>query len=317
LSDPYDGPEDMRIRRRRLDDTAAERLLRARPANASDGDDDIRAFVAAVAALEADPPVPTGRLATLLAEGFDPATLPASSATLPRRRPARRPLARLAAVSLAVKVLVAASVGLAGVATATGAGVLPDKVQDGVGGVLESVTPFDFPSSTDRSDPPPAAEPEVDGGDRATSKPAPKPTRTPTPTPTTVPLTVPVPPPTPSVPPTTPTPTATPTEVMTPPPVPSTDVTPRLDETPTPSTLATPAPLTAGSMKDRDAPQRAEPRTNRPDDATRAGDAPEQRAAAPSSAADDHKGSARQPDADEAHSSRARSSDGSADPEAA
>lgn len=138
---------------RRIDDADAERLLRGRPVDGRPGLDAVGAFVAAVADLGREAPVPTGALATLLAEGFDPHAAPVATAepaagTL-RRLPAalRRPAARVAGLSLAVKVLAGTGVALAGVTTAAGTGVLPDRLQDGVGGALEVVTPFEFPAS--------------------------------------------------------------------------------------------------------------------------------------------------------------------------
>ncbi|MBW3639969.1 MAG: hypothetical protein KY451_09000 [Actinobacteria bacterium] len=134
---------------RDMDDARAERILLRRGAGASVDHDPASAFVAAIADLGKQTPAPTGALAALLADGFEPET---GTATAPADRlPGRR--GWLADLPLRVKVLAGAGVALVSLATAATAGVLPDPLQERVEGVLEAVTPFEFPSVTDPATP--------------------------------------------------------------------------------------------------------------------------------------------------------------------
>lgn len=151
-----------------IDDARAERLLRTRGHGAHLQGDAAGLFVAAVADLGQAAPAPTGALAALLTDGFVPGnTAPAAPAP---GGPLRRQTDRRARLPLLVRVL--AGVAVVGFATAASAGVLPDALQDKVGGLLEATTPFEFPSS-DKPDPVPTQ------GDLPTGKTAPTPTATP------------------------------------------------------------------------------------------------------------------------------------------
>lgn len=167
MTEPGDAPHEMTYAEE-IDDARAERLLRTRGHGAHLQGDAAGLFVAAVADLGQVAPAPTGALAALLADGFvlgdTPAAAPAPGSPLRRQtdRRSRRPLL--------VRVLAGAAV--IGFATAASAGVLPDTVQDKLGGLLEATTPFEFPSSGD-----PASVPAP--GDLPTGKTAPTPTATP------------------------------------------------------------------------------------------------------------------------------------------
>lgn len=147
MSRPDDAPHEM-TSSANFDDAYVERLLRRRGLSADGGEDPVGSFVAAVADLSRSAPDPTGALAVLLAEGFDPAPLesPAAAASPDRRAPRWR-TSRWARLSLAARLSAVAGVALGGLATAASAGVLPDQLQDRVGGLLEVTTPFEFPSA--------------------------------------------------------------------------------------------------------------------------------------------------------------------------
>ncbi|MGI8537116.1 MAG: hypothetical protein ACR2K2_11595 [Mycobacteriales bacterium] len=130
-----------------FDDAYVERLLRRRGLSADGHQDPAGSFVAAVADLGRSAPAPTGALAVLLAEGFDPATLESPAAASPDRHASRWRTRRWAGLSLAAKLSAVAGVALGGLATAASAGVLPDQLQDRIGGLLEVTTPFEFPSA--------------------------------------------------------------------------------------------------------------------------------------------------------------------------
>jgi len=155
-----------------LDDAVVERLLTGRTVDGRPELGPMTAFVGALGGLQGDPPAPRGRLAELLAGGFDPAEAPAVADDVPvwappapgRRRLLQRP-ARLAGLSLAAKVLLGGGVAAAGVTSAAGAGVLPAPVQNGVRAVVEAVTPFQVPrapaTGTDADQDRPAGPPET------------------------------------------------------------------------------------------------------------------------------------------------------------
>ncbi len=150
-----------------MDDDRAERLLSRRGRTSAGAHDPAGAFVAAVADLGCAEPVPTGALAALLADGFVPAAGRVSTPV--EQSPGRR--SWLADLPLRARVLAASGVALIGLATAATAGVLPGPVQEGVGGVLEAVTPFDFPSPGDPAAPVPQDDPN--GGDTGDRSPVP------------------------------------------------------------------------------------------------------------------------------------------------
>jgi hypothetical protein len=123
-----------------LDDATAEAILagRAVPADLEP--------VARLVAMYRDaarwPVRPSGELAALLAKGgFEPAPgrgRTATASTKVRRTPMAW-LSRLAGLSIAVKAIIVAAIGVAGLGTAAAAGVLPDPVQDRVDAVVGSV----------------------------------------------------------------------------------------------------------------------------------------------------------------------------------
>lgn len=152
-----DVPAEM-TDRPELDDAAAARLLAGRSVDASP---ELSALVLGLRAMADQPVAPRGDLATLLVEGFDPARPPVA-ADVPAWTPApvrdgwaRHPAVRVAALSLAAKVLLGGGVAVAGVGTAAGLGALPDPVQDRVAGVVAALTPFELPR-TDAGAPAPA-----------------------------------------------------------------------------------------------------------------------------------------------------------------
>ncbi len=190
MSRPDDAPDDM-TSSARIDDAYVERLLRRRGPSADADQDPAGSFVAAVADLGRSTLTPTGALAVLLAEGFDPAAVTNPTTGPPDRKAARRHTGRWAGLSLAARLSAVAGVALAGLTTAASAGVLPDQLQDRVGGLLEVTTPFEFPSAPE---PTPATTPPVDGrsgtgpASELPGAPEPGPTRdVPQPTPAVVP----------------------------------------------------------------------------------------------------------------------------------
>lgn len=157
MNRPDDAPDEM-TSDPLIDDAYVERLLRRRGRGADGDRDPAGSFVAAVADLGRSAPAPTGALAVLLAEGFDPATVtnPRAAAAEP---PAVRRTGRWAGLSLAARLSVVAGVALGGLATAASAGVLPAEVQDRIGGLLEATTPFEFPPATTPEPSAPAVTP--------------------------------------------------------------------------------------------------------------------------------------------------------------
>lgn len=178
-----------RRRSRPLSDADAARLLHGTPAEDRPDLAGAATFAAALRSTSQEPPAPSAALATLLAQGFDPATVtPAVDAPAgSRRRTLGYGLIRLAGASLAVKVATGGGVALAAVATAGTAGVLPDPVQDRVDSVLEAVTPFDRgagnPQAPERPTvtPSPAATPSGGPDTRPTELPTGRPTDLPSP----------------------------------------------------------------------------------------------------------------------------------------
>ena len=158
MTSPGDAPDEM-TSSPRMDDDRAERLLSRRGRTSTTAHDPVGAFVAAIADLGRADPVPTGALAALLADGFEPATGRAP-APVEQSSGSRSWLTDL---PLRVRVLAASGVALAGLATAATAGVLPDPVQERVGGVLEAVTPFDVPSAGEPTPPAPQDGPTGPG----------------------------------------------------------------------------------------------------------------------------------------------------------
>lgn len=152
-------------------DADLERVLAGRTVDGRPDLEPLTMLVRALASLDTEVPTPRGQLAALLADGFDPAGAPAAADDVPhvtapvpaRTRALRQPIARLAGLSLAAKVLLGGSVAAAaGVTSAAGAGVLPAPVQDGVGVVVEAVTPFEVPpGSPAGSRPEPASRPSA------------------------------------------------------------------------------------------------------------------------------------------------------------
>lgn len=163
---PGDAPDEM-TSSQDMDDARAERILLRRGAGASADHDPASAFVAAIADLGKQTPAPTGALAALLADGFEPET---GTATAPADRPPGR-RGWLVDLPLRVRVLAGAGVALVSLATAATAGVLPDPLQERVEGVLEAVTPFEFPSVTEPTTPTPTKTP--DGSDKTPDTEAP------------------------------------------------------------------------------------------------------------------------------------------------
>jgi hypothetical protein len=141
-----------------IDDAYVERLLRRRGLGADGGRDPAGSFVAAVADLGRSAPAPTGALAVLLTEGFDPAAVADPRAAAPEP-PAARRTSRWAGLSLAARLSVVAGVALGGLTTAASAGVLPAEVQNRIGGLLEATTPFEFPPATTPAPSAPAVTP--------------------------------------------------------------------------------------------------------------------------------------------------------------
>jgi hypothetical protein len=153
---PDDAPDEMNSDPL-IDDAYVERLLRRRGLGA-DGDP-AGSFVAAVADLGRSAPAPTGALAVLLTEGFDPAAVTDPLTAAAAEPPAARRTGRWAGLSLAARLSVVAGVALGGLATAASAGVLPAEVQDRIGGLLEATTPFEFPPATTPAPSAPAVTP--------------------------------------------------------------------------------------------------------------------------------------------------------------
>lgn len=152
---PGDAPDEM-TSSQDMDDARAERILLRRGAGARVDHDPASAFVAAIADLGKLTPAPTGALAALLADGFEPES---GTATAPADRPPGR-RGWLVDLPLRVRVLAGAGVALVSLATAATAGVLPDPLQERVEGVLEAVTPFEFPSVTEPATPPTTRTPD-------------------------------------------------------------------------------------------------------------------------------------------------------------
>ena len=170
MSLPGDAPDEM-TPPAEIDDAQAERLLRRR--GAPQDNDAAGLFVAAVADLGQAVPAPTGALAALLADGFAPGAAPgfapgaapgavAVAGDRRLRRAGRRSLRPRLAQLLA-------GVAVVGFATAAGAGVLPETLQDKVDGLLEATTPFEFPRSDKPAPVPPPGD--VPGGKTAPTAP--------------------------------------------------------------------------------------------------------------------------------------------------
>lgn len=147
MSASNDAPDEM-TSDPLIDDAYVERLLRRRGLGADGDRDPAGSFVAAIADLGRSTPAPTGALAVLLAEGFDPALEPSAAASLeePSRSALRARPRRRAGFRLGVRILAGTGIAVVGLATAASAGVLPAPVQERVSGVLEATTPFTFPS---------------------------------------------------------------------------------------------------------------------------------------------------------------------------
>lgn len=141
----------------RLDDRVVERVLSG---GAHSGDVRLDDALSMLRSLTTGPvPQPTEALAALLDTGREPIAVPP--------RPAGRPGRRWAARASAVLVSAAASLLVAGTASA-----LPPALQDGVADLVAAFTPFELPRSADAE--PAAGRPRpAPGDDGAASSPAP------------------------------------------------------------------------------------------------------------------------------------------------